>query len=101
MAAPLDHTPSPPPPTRPRPPAPPPRPRPLRRPPIRQSTTVRSDVQHTFTVFVREIGAWWPTAAISAGRERVRSVTVEPHEGGRVYETWDDDTTVDWGELLV
>lgn len=72
----------------------------LRRPPIRQATTVRSDVEHTFTVFVREIGAWWPTAAISAGRERVRRVTVEPHEGGRVYETWDDGTTVDWGRLL-
>ena len=26
---------------------------PLRRPPIRQSTMVRSDVEHTFTVFVR------------------------------------------------
>ena len=82
MAAPLEHT-------------------PLRRPPIRQATMVRSDVEHTFTVFVREIGAWWPTAAISAGRERVRGVTVEPRRGGRVYETWHDDTTVDWGELLV
>ena len=24
-----------------------------------------------------------------------------PRRGGRVYETWHDDTTVDWGELLV
>jgi len=62
---------------------------------------VRSDVEHTFSVFVREIGTWWPTAAISAGRGRVRAVTVEPRRGGRVYETWHDDTTVDWGELLV
>ena len=74
---------------------------PLRRPPIRQATTVRSDVEHTFTVFVREIGTWWPTSIISAGQDRVRAVTVEPRRGGRVYETWHDDTTVDWGTLLV
>jgi hypothetical protein len=73
----------------------------LRRPPIRQATTVRSDVEHTFTVFVREIGTWWPTATVSAGRDRVRTVTLEPCRGGRVYETWHDDTTVDWGRLLV
>lgn len=74
---------------------------PLRRPPIRQATMVRSDAEHTFTVFVREIGTWWPTAMISAGRERVRDVTVEHRPGGRVYETWHDGTTVDWGRLLV
>jgi hypothetical protein len=73
----------------------------LRRPPIRQATMVRSDVEHTFTVFVREIGTWWPTSTISAGREQVRSVTVEPHRGGRVYESWRDDTTVEWGRLLI
>ena len=73
----------------------------LRRPPIRQATTVRSDVEHTFAVFVREIGAWWPTPTISAGGEQVRTVTVEPRRGGRVYETWHDDTTVEWGRLLV
>ncbi|MHA6783496.1 SRPBCC domain-containing protein [Pseudonocardia saturnea] len=73
----------------------------LRRPPIRQATTVRSDQEHTFSVFVREIGTWWPTPTFSAGREQVNAVTVEPHRGGRVYETWHDDTTVEWGRLLV
>jgi Activator of Hsp90 ATPase homolog 1-like protein len=77
-----------------------PAPIPLRRPPIRQSVMVRSDVEHTFTVFVREIGTWWPTPVISVGQDRVRTVTVEPHRGGRVYETWHDGTTVDWGRLL-
>jgi hypothetical protein len=72
----------------------------LHRPPIRQATIVRSDVEHTFTVFVREIGTWWPTPTISAGGNRVRAVTVEQRRGGRVYETWDDDTTVEWGRLL-
>lgn len=74
--------------------------RPVEPPPIRRATTVRSDVAHTFTVFVREIGTWWPTA-ISVGRERVRTVTVERRAGGRVHETWHDGTTVEWGRLLV
>jgi hypothetical protein len=73
---------------------------PLRRPPVRQSVVVRSDVAHTFHTFVRTIGAWWPLQQLSQGKERVRDVTIEPREGGRVYETWDDGTIVEWGELL-
>jgi hypothetical protein len=72
----------------------------VRRPPIRQATMVRSDVHHTFDVFVREIGTWWPTATFSAGRDHVQAVTVEPRLGGRVYERWHDDTVVEWGKLL-
>lgn len=71
----------------------------LRRPPIRQSTIVRSDVQHTFDVFVRTMGVWWPRQ-FSAGQDRVRNITVEPRPEGRVYETWDDGTSADWGKLL-
>jgi uncharacterized protein YndB with AHSA1/START domain len=71
----------------------------LRRPPVRQSTLVRSDIGHTFEVFVRTIGSWWPVDPFSAGRDRVRDITIEPGAGGRVYETWDDGTEVDWGEL--
>ena len=72
----------------------------LRRPPVRQSTVVCSDVRHTFGTFVSTIGAWWPVRAFSAGKDRVRAVTVEQDQGGRVYETWDDGTEVDWGTLL-
>jgi uncharacterized protein YndB with AHSA1/START domain len=73
---------------------------PLRRPPVRQSTVVRSDQEHTFDVFVRTIGIWWPVNPFSAGKDRVRDVTIEPRTGGRVYETWQDGTQVTWGELL-
>jgi uncharacterized protein YndB with AHSA1/START domain len=73
---------------------------PLRRPPVRQSTVVRSDLQHTFDVFVRTIGIWWPVNPFSAGKDRVRDVTIEPRAGGRVYEIWQDGTEVTWGELL-
>ncbi|GAB3310498.1 hypothetical protein GCM10027511_22990 [Hymenobacter humi] len=74
---------------------------PLHRPPIRRSTLVRSTVDHTFRVFVDTIGAWWPLRPYSAGKERVDDVTVEPRVDGRVLETWDDGTEVEWGRLLV
>jgi hypothetical protein len=73
---------------------------PLERPPVRQSTLVRSGLEHTFDVFVREIGSWWPLAPFSMGEERVRSVTFERAVGGRVYETWDDASEHDWGTVL-
>jgi hypothetical protein len=74
--------------------------RPLRRPPIRQASIVRSNIEHTFSAFVRHIGSWWPVEVFSAGKERVGAVTIEPRLGGRVFETWDDGTVVPWGELV-
>ena len=71
----------------------------LHAPPVRQATTVRSDVGHTFDAFVRTVGTWWPVQPLSFGQARVRDVTIEQRLGGRVYETWDDGTTVEWGEV--
>jgi hypothetical protein len=73
----------------------------LRRPPVRQAVLVRSDRRHTFDTFVATIGTWWPVNPFSAGQDRVRDVTFERRRGGRVYETWQDGTEVDWGEVLV
>jgi uncharacterized protein YndB with AHSA1/START domain len=73
---------------------------PLRRPPVRQAVVVRAPQRRTFDTFVRTIGAWWPVQPFSAGKDRVRDVTVERRAGGRVYETWADGTEVTWGELL-
>src|ERR1700752_5393412 len=75
--------------------------RPLRRPPVRQATVVRSEISHTFEVFVNSIGVWWPVQPFSAGGDRVVGGTVEPRLDGRVYETWADGTVVEWGRLLV
>ena len=73
---------------------------PLQRPPIRQATLVRSDVRHTFDVFVRDIGTWWPTAPYSEGQEKVVDATFERRVGGRVFETWADGTEVTWGRVI-
>ena len=35
----------------------------------------------------------------SKGNERVADVTLEERVGGRFYETWDDGTVMDWGEI--
>ncbi len=71
----------------------------LRRPPVRQSTLVRAGIERTFTAFATTIGAWWPVQPFSAGKDRVRDITIEQRAGGRVYETWDDGTEVDWGTV--
>jgi Activator of Hsp90 ATPase homolog 1-like protein len=73
----------------------------LRRPPVRQSVLVRAGIGHTFGSFVTTIGAWWPVETFSAGKGRVRDVTVEQRRGGRVYETWADETEVEWGTVTV
>ncbi len=72
---------------------------PLRRPPIRQSTLVRSDGGHTFDAFVRTISEWWPARPYSIGQDKVASVTFERVLGGRVYETWEDGHEVTWGHI--
>ena len=72
----------------------------LRRPPVRQSTLVRASARHAFDTFVTTIGAWWPVQPFSAGKDQVRDITIEQRQGGRVYETWDDGTEIDWGTLL-
>jgi hypothetical protein len=72
----------------------------LTRPPVRAATFVRSGAAHTFDAFVRTMGAWWPAQPISAGKDRVRDITVEPRLGGRVFEKWDDGTVVEWGEII-
>jgi hypothetical protein len=69
-------------------------------PPIRQSVLVRSDAEHTFTVFVRDIGLWWPTRPFSMGARPVQQVVFEQRLGGRVYEVADDGTETTWGDVL-
>jgi uncharacterized protein YndB with AHSA1/START domain len=66
--------------------------------PVRQSTIVRSDVAHTFAVFVDTIATWWPLKRFSLGQERVVDVFT-PDVGGRIYEVWDDGNTVTWGHV--
>ena len=71
----------------------------LRRPPVRQSVLVRTDVARMFRSFVTTIGTWWPVQPFSAGKDRIRAITIEKEVHGRVFETWDDGTEIDWGTV--
>jgi len=72
---------------------------PLRRPPVRQAALVRAGITHAFGTFITTIGDWWPVQPFSAGKDRVRDVTIEQRPGGRIYEIWDDGTEIDWGTV--
>jgi uncharacterized protein YndB with AHSA1/START domain len=73
---------------------------PLERPPIRQSIVVRQGIERTFSTFVSRIGQWWPTIPFSFGQHSIVSVTFETRLGGRIYETREDGSVVEWGTVL-
>lgn len=57
--------------------------------------------QTAFTLFTDRMGEWWPVASHSVAGDRVRSLVVEPAEGGHVYEVDDAGTRCDWATVLV
>jgi|CXWL01.1.fsa_nt_gi hypothetical protein len=71
--------------------------------PVIKSIEVRRSAMDAFHIFTAEIGRWWPlethTRAKTAAGEVTTGVTVEPHVGGRIYETLNDGRELDWGEV--
>lgn len=71
--------------------------------PVVKTLEVARSAADAFRIFTGEIGAWWPrtthTRAKTTEGEISVSVTIEPHVGGRVYETLADGRTLDWGEV--
>ncbi|HET9422829.1 MAG TPA: SRPBCC domain-containing protein, partial [Nocardioides sp.] len=49
-----------------------------------------------FALFTDRIDEWWPVEPHSVAGARVASITVEPLEGGYVYETDEAGVRVDW-----
>lgn len=68
--------------------------------PIREAVLVHSDLAHTFHVFVRDIGRWWPTGTHSIGGDKVVRVVLEERTGGRLHEAWADGTEHTWARVL-
>lgn len=66
--------------------------------PIVKSVHVNCAVEDAFRVFTREIGAWWPTRTHSINKERVRTVALEEHVGGELYEVADGERA-HWGTV--
>ena len=66
---------------------------------LRKEITVSRKPEDAFRIFTQEIGSWWPMSTHSLSGEKSRSVAMEGHIGGRVYET--DDAGADhlWGTV--
>ena len=66
---------------------------------VRKSVVVDAPPEVAFDVFTRGIGSWWPYKTHSVSGQRTAGVTLEPREGGRVYETDDAGVVNDWGVI--
>jgi hypothetical protein len=69
-------------------------------PAILHERFLRCSAQHAFAVYTGRIGEWWDPN-YSANAVTLRTVTIEPEVGGRVFATHDDFGTHDWGEVTV
>jgi uncharacterized protein YndB with AHSA1/START domain len=66
---------------------------------VRRSVTVKASRERAWAVFTNDIGRWWPHSH-SIGASPFKTATLEPHQGGRLYETGEDGSECQWGEVL-
>lgn len=73
--------------------------------PIVKSIEIRRAAADAFRIFTEETSAWWPMKSHSRARDAAGEVTlrvqIEPHVGGRIFETLNTGEERDWGEVLV
>ncbi len=68
--------------------------------PVRRSVEVKVSQKRAFEVFTGSIAAWWPRSH-HIGATEMKSITIEPREGGRWFETGEDGVECEWGRVLV
>lgn len=69
--------------------------------PVIKRITVPCDPQAAFDTFAKRLSHWWPhdhTVGAMNGT-KPKAVKLEPHQGGRLYETAADGTETDWGKV--
>jgi uncharacterized protein YndB with AHSA1/START domain len=66
---------------------------------VRKSIRVRVAVERAFSVFVEEMGSWWPPAH-HIGAEPFQAIVVEPRVGGRWLEKDRQGKECVWGQVL-
>ena len=64
---------------------------------VRREITVAGSPERTFDLFTRHMADWWPAEHHLA--QAVVAMTVEPHVGGRIYDTSADGSTSTWGQV--
>ncbi len=67
--------------------------------PLLLSFDVTCPAAHAFTVWTRDIDAWWP-ADHSVSAEPGLRVVLERRVGGRIYEVTPSGTEHEWGEVV-
>ena len=68
--------------------------------PIEKSFQVSLNQAEAFMLFTDGIDSWWPLATHSVLGAQAVSCTVEPHAGGRIYETGPGERQILWGAVI-
>jgi hypothetical protein len=68
---------------------------------VKKTTIVEASQAVAWRVFTEEMGAWWPLAYYKIGKANAVDAVIEPHVGGRWFERGDDNSTCQWGSVLV
>ena len=66
---------------------------------LHKTITVARPPEVAFRVFTEGLASWWPARTHSVGHERVDTIVLEGHVGGRFYERLDDGTEHEWGKI--
>ena len=72
---------------------------PVQLPPVRKDLVVHCRPKLAFDVFTARISDWWPLATHSVGAEEATGVSLEPRQGGRLFETCTDGAEHVWGHV--
>jgi uncharacterized protein YndB with AHSA1/START domain len=65
---------------------------------VRREVTVAGSPQRAFDLFTKRMAEWWP-AGHHLATSPVMAMTVEPHVGGRLYDTCEDGSESVWGRV--
>jgi uncharacterized protein YndB with AHSA1/START domain len=68
---------------------------------VRKAIRVEAPREIAWQTFTEQMRTWWPLAVYKIGKANAVDAVIEPHVGGRWYERGDDDSTCDWGRVLV
>ena len=71
--------------------------------PVIKTIEVPCSAAKAFDVFVSQTSNWWPLdkhSVSAGGGKQAQAITIEAKPGGAVFETMQDGSRSDWGEVL-
>ena len=68
---------------------------------VQKVVSVNAAPEVAWRVFTEKMGTWWPLATYKIGKANAVDAVIEPRVGGRWYERGDDQSTCDWGRVIV